>query len=362
MRAPQSPASARRCFISRSGLRAVGCPGSPQPILARWTSGGKTWNRACNLQQRKEDVAQNVTITVTDIRAALESEDDFGHEMRVGNILRKLHPPTVGEYAKVDCTPPKHGGTYTDPLTGKPRQFDYRYRISRPYLASNIFQCVLLAVECKNLHPSSPLVVSGRARTEDEAYHDYIYSHCDDFGNLNPFHTRRAGSRIYALDKFVGKNLSRLKPSKEKNAKQKWNIDAGKQSDIYEGWSQAVASCQELARDARSFANVHSAKSYCSFIMPVVVVPNKLLWMAKYDNDGSLQDMGIVPTDALHYFVETPFREDNSNCNSKPWFILTHIHFVTMTGFQNLLSGFFSNSEGMWEKMFPPSVSVFATG
>jgi hypothetical protein len=296
-----------------------------------------------------------MTITAADIRTVIESEDDFGHEMRVGQILRNFHSPTVGEYAKVDLTPPKHGGTYTDPITGKPRQFDYRYRISRSHLRRDVFQCVLMALECKNLHSSSPLVVSGRARTEQEAYHNYIYSHCDDFGSLGTPLVRKVDERLYRPDDFVGKSLTRLKHSKEQREKQKWIIDTGKQSDIYEGWSQAVASCQELARNARLFAKNYSAKSYSSFLMPVVVLPDKSLWKVAYDNTCAIKE-DPVPMDNLHYYVETPFREDNSGCDARPWFILTHIHFVTLTGLQNLLSGFFSDAEGMWNKMFPPQV------
>jgi hypothetical protein len=303
---------------------------------------------------------KNVTIQPADIREAIEGEDDFRHEMRVGHILRNLHTPTITyDHAPVVCEPPEHGATYTDPITRKPRQFDYRYRMWREVSPTHdSWQCVLLAVECKNLNPSFPLVVSGRERTEEEAYHTYIESVRDGGGKgmSYSFFARKTGreSRIYAAGDFVGKQLSRLKPSKDRNGKQKLDVDTGQQSDIYERWSQAVASSQELATNARSFAKVYSVDKYCSFIMPVVVVPDESLWKVTYDATGTFQG-DPVQTNDIRYFVATPFREDNSN--SPPWFILTNIHFVTMTGFKKLLSTLVGNSEGMWDKMFPTSIS-----
>ena len=100
-----------------------------------------------------------MSITTTDIRNVITKEDDFGHEMRVGHVIAN-HP-----MIKV-----QHGGTYTDSVTQKPRQFDYRCWIRKENA------CLALAVECKNLGSSLPLVVCGRRRPEDEAFHDLIES------------------------------------------------------------------------------------------------------------------------------------------------------------------------------------------
>jgi hypothetical protein len=50
--------------------------------------------------------------TANEIRDVASREDDFGHEMRVGAILK------TAQFANVE-----HGGTYVDGVTGKPRQF-----------------------------------------------------------------------------------------------------------------------------------------------------------------------------------------------------------------------------------------------
>lgn len=66
-------------------------------------------------------------ITPQAIKDVIEAEDDFGHEMRVGNELSKAAesiPTNVSPRPSI--TMMKHGETYVDPLTGKDRQFDYR--------------------------------------------------------------------------------------------------------------------------------------------------------------------------------------------------------------------------------------------
>src|SRR3989442_1029387 len=98
-------------------------------------------------------------ISPCDIRNVVTKEDDFGHEMRVGHVIRDCPAIEV-----------QHGGTYTDSVTKKPRQFDYRCSL-RKEIAT-----LMLAVECKNLSASVPLVVCGIKRRQDEAFHDVIES------------------------------------------------------------------------------------------------------------------------------------------------------------------------------------------
>src|SRR5881394_80928 len=103
-------------------------------------------------------------ISPSDILNVVTREDDFGHEMRVGHAIR-------------DCPAIRmqHGGTYTDSVTQKPRQFDYRCWLRKERTGLS------LAVECKNLSPFVPLVVCGIERCEDEAFHDLIESRWGTF-------------------------------------------------------------------------------------------------------------------------------------------------------------------------------------
>lgn len=67
-----------------------------------------------------------MSITAAEIKKVVLNEDDFGHEMRVGNMLNTLNYAIGG----VHIYEPIHGETYEDPKTQKTRQFDYRKGVS----------------------------------------------------------------------------------------------------------------------------------------------------------------------------------------------------------------------------------------
>jgi hypothetical protein len=280
-----------------------------------------------------------VSLKPADVKRVILQDDDFGHEMRVGNIFGVIRRYVTSSDNKIA---PEHGGTYTDLHAGKPRQFDYRFQIRNRYDKS---RCVFLAVECKNLHESSPLVVCGRSRTHEEAYHTFIES-----SRTPPFSvTRKTGNSIYTLGEFVGKSLVRLKNESSGQLK------SASDSDVYDRWSQALSSSVELAERAGSLSN--DSKNYpdypdkvLSMIMPVVVVPDGLLWKASYDQAGQIsEDPALV--EECEFFVGR-FRIEDSNSSQNN---LTHIHFVTLKGFSKLLTLIDECSDTYWNKLLPRS-------
>ena len=182
-------------------------------------------------------------------------------------------------------SPPKaileHGGTYTDPITGKPRQFDYRCS-----LTTNAAR-LSLAVECKNL--TSPLILCGIERPLNEAFHDLIestkiYRAPDSevsFGCTSA--TRRAKNKFYKAGEFVAKSLLRTQSDKSSI---KPPPERERDSDIYERWAQAVSSAVELAETAcRSATGLPKRnKTLLTAILPIVVVPNGQMWSLTYDD------------------------------------------------------------------------------
>ena len=137
-----------------------------------------------------------------DIRRAISDADDFGHEMRVRNLLEVT--PAINF---------EHGGTYKGPITGKPRQFDFRCSLRKQNALLS------LAVECKNLSVESPLVISGTWRRNEEAFHDLIESRTGRFesgsmvfvGLSSTTRRSQGGDSFYGPNKFVGKSLLRVK-------------------------------------------------------------------------------------------------------------------------------------------------------
>jgi hypothetical protein len=170
-----------------------------------------------------------VALTEADLLKFLDTQSDFAFELKALKALNEKG---------FNC---EHGGTYSDPVTRKPRQFDIR--------AKNVWKdvCISLAVECKNLSDTSPLLVSCVPRSPAEAFHEVVPS-------FDVFHKglytmadeciRFSGeTSIYKPDDPVGKSTERV-------AKKDDGTFNSSDGDVYEKWAQAVSSAQDLINRA----------------------------------------------------------------------------------------------------------------
>jgi len=277
----------------------------------------------------------NASVSPSDIRNVVAKEDDFGHEMRVGHIIRSVPAILL-----------QHGGTYTDPVTQKPRQFDYRCSLIKEAT------CLSLAVECKNLSPSVPLVVCGTKRRENEAFHDVIESRKGVFkrgsatvvGSSSV--TRRASGEdaFYPPGDFVGKSLVRIQADKTP-------IVRTPDSDVYDKWAQALSSAVGLVESACRFPKGVSSPRFFTAVLPIVVVPDDLLWNAAYDDNGSIST-DPAQVKGCELFVGREIEVGGEK--GTPWFhrfTLSHVHFFTLAGFSSFLSKVAVN-EYVWTKLF----------
>lgn len=82
-------------------------------------------------------------LTASDLESFAATQDDFGLELYVYSQARTHNYEAT------------HGGSYTDRVTGKTRQYDIRVVI---YVTPQLRLC--LAIECKCLRSSTPLLVS----------------------------------------------------------------------------------------------------------------------------------------------------------------------------------------------------------
>lgn len=283
-------------------------------------------------------------MTPQNVKQVIEAEDDFGHEMRVGNEIKKAAGAVPsGFFWPAEMVYLKHGHTYIDPITSKDRQFDFRCQIRFNDSPGNPNQyCVLLAIECKNLHNSSPLAVCGTDRTFDEAFHTFVESKAPNNILMSPTAKTVRGSRLYPQNSFVGKSLVRLKEDKGK-------LRTDPQGDLYDRWSQAIASAKEMAREATFFSFVNHCDRYCSFVLPIVVVPDGLLWSVTYNDTGKVRNEPTL-VDRCEFFIGAKIELHPSN----PRLALTHIHFATVKGFTELLKDLIlSNPNIKRDEIFP---------
>jgi len=262
------------------------------------------------------------------IRKLVEDEDDFGHELRVGNIVNNVRPFT-GVYQGIHL---EHGGTYTDSVTGKSRQFDYRATFEVAHSAiPPFFQSVIhLAIECKNLSSDAPLVVCGQPRTANEAFVDNIRTDASEIV-LDRMRSARVlrydgWPTLYQPGEFVGKSLVRIRPVEKGGRPNGYKVDPD--ADVYDKWSQALSSAVDLVEKA------YCSKETTSAILPVVVVPDGRLMRVKYDDSGKIAEGPLLVDEAQFYvgrIIDVRARVSRSD------FTCSHIHFLTLNGFLNFI-------------------------
>ena len=103
-------------------------------------------------------------ISTQDLTDYLREDSSFAFEMRVREI-----------FASKDLRI-EHGGTYADPHSGLPRQFDLQADLNCRLWKSPLK--LFLAAECKSLSEFAPMLVYRSLRSVDEAGHQLIATTC----------------------------------------------------------------------------------------------------------------------------------------------------------------------------------------
>jgi hypothetical protein len=265
-------------------------------------------------------------ITAADLTDYLKSESDFAFEIRVIKELQK-----AGNVL--------HGGTYVDTITGKPRQFDIRVAISKD-------RCMIrLAVECKNLKTTFPMLVSCLPRREDEAFQqialsvdlDYRTFPEADQGTIvcraNEAFVRSlsmySANCMYKIGEPVGKTLAQV----GRDSSDAFNVN---DAEIYGKWSQALSSADDLVAlcpyDGKS-----KERNYCfSSVTPVLVVPDGTLWRCAFDLDGN-QTIEPEQTKRVQLYVgkQSSYRELRILGSD---YTISHLEIVTYSGLPDLIA------------------------
>jgi hypothetical protein len=277
---------------------------------------------------------QPLKVTADALMSAIMAEDDFGLEMRVRSILEH----TAGKV--------RHGWTYLDPVEEKPRQFDLRCVLKH----FNFEKYMYMAVECKNLAPEAPLIISGTQRTYEESFHDFVHSDARPAAATGTYVCRsHVRNGIYPSSGFVGKSLLRLRPNAEEA---KFVRTSAIESEIYNRWAQALASAHELCREALSDGDQKQLPA-CAVVLPAVVVPDGTLWTVEYDGEGSFGS-GPVETPSTTFFVNHEVVVVPKNC----WMNLSHVHFLTVRGLRDFVEDL-RRPENSWEQWFPANAERY---
>lgn len=274
-------------------------------------------------------------ITGADLSEYL-AQDDFQFEMDILQICK--------EYG-YSC----HGGTYTDPLLNKDRQYDILFQVS------NGCRVVQAAIECKHLKDWYPLLVSRTVRQEQESFHELVISHCE-FGHVSetdpldsparkPLILRLAGSdTFYRRTDFVGKSMKRV-------GRDKANKDAlyARDDEVFDKWLQAVHSMHEIVNTSEYDFRVCGVKATATYVIPILVIPDGTLWVADYGTNGALLGEPMKVEHCLFYI-------DRRVPSKWGTYAANDLYIYTKSGLLAFLKSLNSHSpESVWSKYFTQS-------
>lgn len=257
-------------------------------------------------------------ITETDLGEFVANNSDFGFEMQVLKQLRGLD---------FKCS---HSGTYQDPVSDKIRQFDIRALKQKG-------NCALeLGVECKNLRPNHPLLLSAVPRTTVESFHQLICCEGVPIQIVNVKTVLAPGS-VYKAREMVGKKTDQIGRDTSGNLLRD-------DSATFEKLNQAVNSCNDLVRKW-VVGPPHEPRPFFTAIVPVLVVPPQLLWQVDYGEDGNVL---VLPRRVKRssLFIDHTWSVDRGPSDTKEY-RLSHLEVATLDELPEIIldwlgpSGFF---------------------
>jgi hypothetical protein len=241
-----------------------------------------------------------------DLKAFVASESDFAFEMGVLSLLRKIN-----------CTC-SHAGTYVDPVTGKIRQYDLRAE----KIEGNFK--LALAVECKNLRPNFPLLISAVPRTTDEAFHDIVVLRLGTILAEREVRHVDRGQSIYRPGDMVGKQTDQVGRRTVQAGKQQISELFSDDNAAFDKANQAINSSKDIFITSAS----HSARPLVRVVVPVLVVPSGMLWQVDYDGDGNIKKYPYRVNEAT-YFIDHAWKAyvGSNDLNYR----ISHLHIVTQS-------------------------------
>lgn len=283
---------------------------------------------------------KNEPLTADEITTFLKERDDFAFEMSVLRCIHEADPGGINFHTAF-------GGSYTDPITGKPRQYDIRTS------ARKGSKTLRMAVECKQLSTAFPLVVSRCPRPRTEAYHHLIVAKprepADIIEDRPAYYTARVfyGATPYSGETPVGKGSTQLGIHSTNRE------FISNDSDVYEKWAQALASAEDLIwagiRDWDSYGKGDKSLEFLSAVLPILVVPDETLWAVDYDDEGAPTGSPIQ-IDSTEFYVGKIVHKTEPKIR----FEMTHLHIFTYSGFKDFLSSGFKLGE-VWSRFFANS-------
>ncbi len=260
----------------------------------------------------------------------LDNQSSFSLELKVCS-----HASTSGFEVE-------HGGTYSDPVTDKPRQFDIRCIMRKEHRA------IKFAVECKALSREFPLVIQRVPRTQDESFHDVLIANEPECGSIGLAYRgdntkivrTEYTSDLYPSHNFVGKACNQIGKKNDRLI--------ANDKEVYDKWSQAISSAHDLidvsVYEREKLGHIQSLTA----VFPVLVVSDACLWCVNYDREGN-RSTEPMTADAVEFYISKEYWRQGQ---MHPAYTVSHLHIMTLSGYEQFLRRV-ATSSNYWSNVFP---------
>lgn len=224
----------------------------------------------------------------------------------------------------------QHGGTYTDPVTGKNRQFDIR-------ASKQIDDTILnLAIECKNISENTPLLAHCVSRNRNESYYESLSYHYDhNKTNSTPsgqITVNEHRNELYGYGKDSYRSCKDLSQLWEEEV-QKSKILVSRDNEVFDKWTQALCSCTSWITeqvDIVQYGTPIEEERKLIFI-PILIIPENTLWKTSFSEEGVWHE-DVSKTDHVSLFIDKEIRLKTEN---RALFKISHLEVITFNSFKS---------------------------
>jgi hypothetical protein len=210
-----------------------------------------------------------------------------------------------------------------------------------------------LTIECKSIDPTYPLLVQRVPRPGNESFHQIMLSRGSTtaYGNLSEPQGwigaslyKIVGTHLYDSQQLVGKSLKRVKLTE--------NGFSATDSDIYEKYTQALTSMDELVQSAAVEMRPERAQIFSRAFLPIVLVSDGALWVADYSASGELNGDPRPETDETTFYLGWNYELHNVFDLIHPaTFTISHLHIMPRSRLPKFLEEI-QQGGAIWDQLF----------
>lgn len=147
---------------------------------------------------------------------------------------------------------------------------------------------------------------------------------------------------LYLEGEMVGKSCAQV-------GRDKGGGITGTDDEMFGKWTQAISSAQGLLADACHNTPTDRDGWDLALVLPIVVVPDKRLWVADHTSDGK-RSLEPVQVERCPFFLSADCYVDRMSGTN---YRLSHLEFVTLSGLERFIENLGNRTDGPHARYFP---------